>query len=331
MATLKDIAEKVGVSSATVSRVLNYDNTLSVSDTTRKQIFETAELLNYSKHKKRRTKRKALTIAIVLWYTEHGELNDLYYLSIRLGVENKLQSSGYNIVRIFPGKISEHRTRFDGVIAIGKFSRHQIEMLEAISNAIVFVDFDTLSYGFDCVLTDFEQSVRRVVDHFLKAGIQEIGFLAGEESTSDHKVVLKDPRFKFFKQYLEEKTGEAPEYIFTGSFLPDSGYQLMKQAIQQAGDALPRAFFVASDGMAIGALRALREEKIRVPERVSVIGFNDISAAKYTYPTLSTVRVYTELMGEQAVELLINNMESTREAAKKVTLSTKLIIRDSSI
>lgn len=330
MATLKDIAEKVGVSNATVSRVLNYDATLSVSEATRKQIFETAEMLNYSKYKKK-IRKKVSTIAIVLWYTEQEELNDLYYLSIRLGVESKVQSKGYNIVRIFSSEIIEPRTHFDGVIAIGKFSEPQIDTLRTISNVIVFVDFDTLDYGFDCVVTDFEQSVRKVVNHFIDAGIQEVGFLAGEESTSDHKLILKDPRLDLFKRYMKTRTGEMPKFIFTGSFSPESGYQLMKKAIQQAGESLPKAFFVANDAMAIGALRALQEEKIKVPDRVSIIGFNDISVAKYTFPTLSTVKVFTEMMGEQAVELLISNIESNSETARKVTLSTQLIVRDSSV
>ena len=89
MATIKDIANMVGVSIATVSRVLNYDASLSVSDETKKKIFEAAEELDYQKKPKR--KPTAYKVGIVNWYTEKEELDDLYYMAIRLGVEKRLE------------------------------------------------------------------------------------------------------------------------------------------------------------------------------------------------------------------------------------------------
>lgn len=337
MATIKDIAEKAGVSSATVSRVLNYDQSLSVSETTRERIFKTAETLNYSKYKKKALKKKqaqtAGKIAIVLWYTEKEELNDLYYLSIRLGVENKLQVDNYDPVHIFPNENFHEVSNIkdiEGIIAIGKFSREQIEELSRISKSIVYIDFDTLPFGFDCVVTDFEQSVRKVVDHFISCGVQKIGMLAGREYTNDHRVLLQDPRLKIFSDYFKTKFGKNPDDIYIGAFSPNSGYQLMKQAIQETGDQLPDAFFVANDAMAIGAIRALHEENIDVPGRVSIVGFNDISIAQYAYPSLSTIKVYTESMGEQGVDLLLKRMKNHSEVPTKMTLGTKLILRGSS-
>ena len=81
--------------------------------------------------------------------------------------------------------------------------------------------------------------------------------------------------------------------------------------------------------MAIVCLSALQEAGISVPERVSIIGFNDISVAKYIYPTLSTVKVYTELMGETGFDLWLDKVTSERTVAKKITLSTDLVLRES--
>ena len=103
----------------------------------------------------------------------------------------------------------------------------------------------------------------------------------------------------------------------------------MKQAIKNLGEDLPSAFFLASDPLAVGALRALQEAQIQVPEEVSLIGFNDCSIAKYVYPTLSSVKVYTELMGETSVELLMEKIETQRKIAKRVILATKLKLRGS--
>ena len=186
MATIKDIAQAAGVSPATVSRVLNYDKSMSVSDETRRKIFDIAEQLNYKKsNRQKKTLPQTHRIAIVEWYTELEELDDLYYYSIRLGIEKKAQELGYDIVRIFNNDSLNQLEQIDGVIAIGKFSSKQVKELEQYSPALVFVDSDTLDQGHSCVTTDFEHAVTHVLDHFLQQGIREIGMIAGREETTD--------------------------------------------------------------------------------------------------------------------------------------------------
>ena len=105
----------------------------------------------------------------------------------------------------------------------------------------------------------------------------------------------------------------------------------MEQLIQALGKELPTAFFIASDALAVGALRALQEHHIAVPDRVSIISFNDTSIAKYVYPALSTVTVYTEEMGKQAIQMLWQTFQGTQPSVPyMVKLATKLTIRDSS-
>lgn len=106
---------------------------------------------------------------------------------------------------------------------------------------------------------------------------------------------------------------------------------MMEQLIQTLGDDLPTAFFMASDALAVGALRALQEHQIAVPERVSLISFNDTSIAKYVFPALSTVTVYTEEMGKQAIQMLRQTFQGAQPSVPyMVKLATKLTIRDSS-
>ncbi|MDF4219866.1 substrate-binding domain-containing protein, partial [Bacillus subtilis] len=87
----------------------------------------------------------------------------------------------------------------------------------------------------------------------------------------------------------------------------------------------------ANDAIAIGAVRALQEEKISIPDRVSIISFNDTSITKYVYPSLSSIKVFTEEMGVEAVNLLLDYIAHPFSVAKKVTLGTKLVLRDSTI
>lgn len=328
MATIKDIAKKAGVSIATVSRVLNYDTTLSVSPETKKKIFEVAELLSYEK----RTARKPSTskIALIHWYTEQEELDDLYYMSIRLGIERGCQQNSFGIIKVAPQDIdSLDKENIQGIIAVGKFSKNEVRAFQDKTDNLIFVDFAPPEDNFDAVEIDFSFATRRVVDYFLAKGHKSIGYIGGRETFRDKTSNIIDPREAAFKIYLKEKGFLKEEYIYTGNFAVNDGYVLMHKAIAEHEENLPTAFFIGNDTMAIGCLKALGEEGISVPGRVSIVGVNDISIAQYLSPSLSTVRIDTELMGETAVELLQERLNG-RKVGKKVTLATVLMERQSS-
>lgn len=327
MATIKDIAEKAGVSSATVSRVLNYDPTLSVTDETKKNVFEAAELLDYRK----RTVKKHIDkkIAIVHWYTEKEELNDLYYLSIRLGIEARCKEIGMqtevyvidNINRIIPSEI-------EGIIGIGNFIQSHIDELNEMSRHVVFVDTNPDEEKHDSIGVDLKKAIEKMIDFFIATNHQEIGFIGGREKIKMDTGIIENVRTRRFNSYMKEKDLFSEEFVYLGRYSVDEGYGLMNQAITDLGDKLPTAFVIANDVLAVGCLRALHEAGLAVPERVSIIGINDISLSKYLYPSLSSVRVYTEVMGETAVDALVERLEG-RKIAKKIIVSSKLIIRDS--
>ncbi|PLR86877.1 LacI family transcriptional regulator [Bacillus canaveralius] len=328
MATIKDIAERAGVSMATVSRVLNYDTTLSVGDDTKKRILEAAEALSYRKKSERRP--LSYRIAIVNWYTEQQELDDLYYMSIRLGVENRCQSLNLQIKKFSMDRSqSVQSDEIDGIIAIGKFSPKQAQELRKITENIVFVDCSPDDDQFDSVVIDFKKATENVLDYFLKKGHQKIGYIGGRETYKDETAVIDDARRMSFERFLRNTELYNESYVYIGTFSVDDGYDLMKKAIKEHKSNLPTAFFVGSDSMAIGCLRALHEENISIPEQVSIIGVNDISVSKYVYPPLSTVKVYTEMMGETAVDLLLERL-AERQIAKKVFIATQLEVRGSS-
>ena len=284
----RHIAKLAKVSSATVSRVLNQDATLSVSEETRHRILTVAEELGYEKHKRStNTLQERQKIAIVQWYSEQEELNDLYYYSIRIGLEKRAQELGYDIIRYFNNDIltiSENVV----VCAYGKFSSAQISKLEKLSQNLVFVDSDTLNAGHPCVTTDFDNAVIKVLDYFMDQGFTKIGMIAGEERTTDQQELIVDQRFRTFKNYARMKIISTILTTYLSEILAaQAGYKLMKKAITELGDDLPQAFFLANDTLAIGALRALQEASIIVPNRVSLISFNDTPLTKQVFPALS--------------------------------------------
>ncbi|WP_409273439.1 LacI family DNA-binding transcriptional regulator [Neobacillus sp. SCS-31] len=328
MATIKDIAKKARVSIATVSRVLNYDPSLSVSDETKKRIFEAAEELSY---KKRGTKKFSSTkIAIIHWYTEIEELNDLYYMSIRLGIEKRCKQHGISIEKYFLDDIDElKKPDIMGIIAIGKFSEKQVNLLDSITGNIVFVDSSPSDEKFDSIVIDFKAATKRVLDYIIAKGHTEIGYIGGRETFKDQTAEIADEREITFRSYMKELGLFKEDAFYIGAFKVESGHELMAKAIKDHGSRLPTAFFTGNDSIAIGAMRALHEAGIDVPGRVSVIGVNDISISKYIHPPLSTVKIYTELMGETAVDTLVERLDG-RTVAKKVYIATKLVLRKSS-
>lgn len=331
MATLKDIANLAQVSVATVSRVLNQDPSLSVGEDTRQRILVSAEQVGYTKHLKHKTLADTdKKIAVLQWYSQQEELNDLYYYSIRIGIEKRAEELGYATVRYFNNTIFTEKPDVSGIIAIGKFSQRQIKQLKAISSHLIFVDSDTLSHGLPCVTTDFDNAVHEVIDYFLSKGHQHIGMIAGEETTTDGLENLIDQRFRTFKNYCGEQGIYNPNYMFVGAFSTQDGYELMTKAIQQLNHKLPTAFFIANDTLAIGALRALHEHHIPIPDRVNIISFNDTLLTRQIYPALSSVTVFTEQMGSTAVDMMIESLHSPSNVPKMVRLGTKLSLRDSS-
>lgn len=326
MATIKDIAATAGVSITTVSRVLNYDKTLSVSDSTRKKIFKAASDLEYNKKVRKNVNKK--TLAIVDWYTEQQELDDLYYLSIRLGAESQAEKLGYKVARYFADDSLADLDEAVGIIAIGKFSDEQIESMTKGTKRIVFVDYDTLCKGFNCVVTDFKNSTEMVVNHFLELGINRIGLLGGTEKTTDGQLQIRDERREHYEKLLKDRGIYHPQYVFEGENTINSAYELIKKAVTELGDDFPEGLFIANDMLAVGAMRAFHELNIEIPKQVNVISFNDTMIAKYMIPTLSSIKVYTTRMGESAVQIIANEQETT--VAKKIVIGTKLISRESS-
>ncbi|MFT8394324.1 MAG: LacI family DNA-binding transcriptional regulator [Liquorilactobacillus ghanensis] len=331
MATIKDVANEAGVSISTVSRILNFDDTLSVGDDTRRRVLEVAEKLEYKKRNKRKPKLSN-QIAIVQWHTDKEELSDLYYLQIQYGIENKASSMGASIERITYESIDKsHIKSFDGIIAIGKFDHTEVTHLKSFGLPMICIGENYLRYNLDCIRSDFETPVRKIIDRFIQNGIEDIGMIAGREITVTEKQKVRDPRVETFNQYLSSKNLYNKNFVYQGAFGPDSGFALMSQAIADLGDSLPHGFMIGSDSMAVGALRSLQQHNIDVPKRTSIISFNDVAIAKYTSPALTTVHVHTELMGERAIELLLQRIKNPKKVPELVIIGTELMERESSL
>lgn len=326
MATIKDIANLAGVSPATVSRVLNYDSELSVGIETKQKVFEAAEELNYTKHKKNPKKSKA-RIILVQWYDEAEELEDIYYLSIRLGIEKKAEELEIELIKRSLSEMNGEQA--DGILALGKFDQEQADFLFELTPNLLFVDFDALVLGYNSLVVDFDQSVASVLAYLFARGHQEIGIIAGEEYTLKSRKLLADKRLISFKEQMAQKGLLNETTILKSSFTVNGGYEAMKQFLAKQPNDVPSAFFASSDAIAIGALKAIQEAGYQIPRDISVIGFNDISVAKYVSPPLTTVKIHSEWLGELAVDTILAIIYESAPVVRKITIATELIERAS--
>lgn len=322
--TLKDIAKKAGVSIATVSRILNHDSSLSVSQSTRESVLSLAEQLSYTKPHHRQAKATK-RIAILQWYPQEQELNDLYYLSIRLSVERAAQQMGCETATTFANKWSQLPSQVDGLIAIGKFSSDQLSKLHNRYEHMVVIDQNTLTMGIDCVVPDIAGGIMQA-GQYLFQHYQDVGMIAGKEYTTDDQEVI-DSRPQTFISLAQQFDPAAKDALEYGDYRTDSGYD----AMARLKGRFPKldAVLVANDAMALGALKWLHEQKIAVPQEMALITFDDTVVTKFAYPPLSSVHVPTDQMAGKAVQLLVDRLSHPQDFPNCLLVATNLKLRQS--
>lgn len=333
MATIKDIAIKAKVSQATVSRVLNHDVSLSVGDDTKLRVLAVAEELDYATLKQRKQNKKIekrLCFAIVEWYGESALVEDPYYLYLMTTVEKMLatnQIDTFKFVCIDGEYVPSVDRSIDGIIAIGRFSLEQIEKLTRFSDRMVFLDSSPDETRFDSVMANGEMGTRQAMEHLYSLGHRRIAYIGGQV-VSDIGTTGKDLRKLTYAGFMEDKGIMEAGLVFEGQHLSFAeGFSLAGKLIAER--PLPSALFCANDSMATGVLTRLKEAGIRVPQDISLVGFNDLPSAKYLEPALTSVSISMPCIAKTAVELLKDRVAEAGELPRKVFVSTMLMIRGS--
>jgi len=330
MATLREIAAASGVSLAAVSRILNNDMTLNVQAETRKKVLKTAAALGYVKKPYHKSTAHVLTFGILQWYSPAQELNDPYYLAVRLGVEEYCIDHSIKLVRAFrsdPDYMNLLKG-VDGLVCIGKFDAEEITSFSKITERLILVDMFTNRHSYNSISLDFENALTDVMDDFHGKGYRDVGFLGGVEylNSSD---VYPDRRRSLFEFLAVSHQMNYTPFVKEGEFTSESGHKMMTELIESG--CVPRAIFAASDTIAIGAMRALSMAGYRIPEDVSIVGFDDISAASYTTPPLSSIHAPASEMGSYAAHFLNYGYDLYQKlhTPLHITLPCSFIRRDS--
>ncbi len=326
MATIKEIAEMVGVSSAAVSRVLNYDEGISVSDQTRAAIFAAAEKVGY---KKRVIYPKIENVALLYFTEQEDELEDIFYQNIK--DELLKQAKKMNI-------FLDVYSRTDGMdaiphdlnafIAIGWLNRKQINKLYRICKKGVFIGTSPDERLFDAVRPNMDSFLTQMVDYFVKKGHKSIGFIGGTDRNIDTGAPSMDIREWSFRNSAEYYNLLNEDYIFiSDKFTVEEGYRMGKELLQLSNR--PTALCVASDTLAVGVLQALNEDGVSIPEEIALYSINDVNIAKYVSPPLTTMHIDIPIICETALDLLRNRVLNGGKITKSIFVNGLPVYRKS--
>lgn len=324
MATIKDIAKKVNVSTSTVSRVLNRDETLSVSSQVREQILLTAKELKYIPPKMRHASQSAeLIIGIADW---HIVRKDRHNIDIAQLDNIVMMMSVQEKVRFVRMSRDEKNEQLDGIIAFGNFTDEEIKTLRMQSSHIVFINSRQDSYEFDTIVMDYDNGINSMIDYLVDyKDYRSIGYLGGIYNSDG--VTIGTTRLTSLREILAKRDMYYDKYFYIGEMSSESGREMALKIIE-SGD-IPEVLILGSDEIAEGALEVIKEHRLRIPKDVAVVIYKDIDTVKTKYPTYTRLDMLPRVVWTTSVNMLLEQIKEKREDSMKVFLSTKLQLGDS--
>ena len=323
--TVKDVAARAGVSVATVSRVLNEQTV--VRESTVSRVRQAVEDLNYVPHGGARSlsTRRTNTVGLVL-PDLHGE----FFSEMIRGVDVAARRKGYHLLvsgshsdwSEMAAVVSAVRGRVDGLIVMAP----ELEAGKVHSRLPSGLPAVLLNCRIDdawSIAVDNAQGAREMMDHLAGLGHRRIAFIRGPSANNDAAERLRGWRDALAASGVPEEG-----LLYEGDFSETAGYDAAYAILSES--SLPTAIFAANDAMAIGALCALREQGVRVPEDMAVVGFDDIPLARFVSPPLTTISVDIAELGRRAFDLFLE-AASVREdeMPRPEVVPTRLVIRES--
>jgi LacI family transcriptional regulator len=328
MNTIKDVAKKAHTSITTVSRVLN-NSPHSVNPKTREKVLKAVRELNYRPNILARglVMKESRTIGVIV-----PDISNSYYSEITHGIENIANQNGYTVIICNTNRLASKALSYikvleerqvDGIIFAGGTDAKKLLESELKKQKTKVILIGNHGIDFPSVQIDNADGACRAISYLIDQGHRNIGFIKGPP-----KSITSRERFQGYKKAMKDNRLPVKEkLIVSGNFTSQSGYEATRLLLRPK--TKPTAIFCANDQMAIGSIKAIRESGYLIPDNISVIGFDDIELASYIRPSLTTVSVPMYQLGQTAMSGLLNIIQE-KGVEKKVTLQTKLIIRESS-
>jgi DNA-binding LacI/PurR family transcriptional regulator len=325
--SLKALANHLGLSSATVSLVINRSPAAkSIPPSTQERVRAAARRLNYRPNLMARSLRqkRSFTVGVIV-----PEISEGYAALVMSGIEDHLLQEGYfyfvvshrhrqDLIEEYPFLLQQRAV--EGIIAVDTVCN------QACTLPVVAISGHHESPGVTNIVLDHNLAAQLALGHLQKLGHERIALIKGQDFSSDTEIrwhalltVAKQLGIQVREELTAQLDGDSPS--------PELGYGVTRKLLERGQPFT--ALFAFNDISAIGAIQALREFGKRVPEDVSVVGFDDIQSAAFQNPSLTTVRQPLRHMGEIAAETLLERINSPRETGypKEIIVKPELIVR----
>ncbi|WP_017380506.1 LacI family DNA-binding transcriptional regulator [Paenisporosarcina sp. TG-14] len=331
MTTIYDVAKKTGFSITTVSKALN--NYTDVNQKTKKLILDAVEEMGYYPNSIARslTTKKSWAIGVIFVEDLGIGIKHPFFSAVIESFKKSVEKSGYDLIFLSRNVGGEKKSYIDhalhrgvdGIVVVcSNFDDPEVNKLMESSLPSVIID---LHSDKSCVVySDNFRGSGIAVEHLYSLGHKRIAHIGGHKKT-----FAGSERLKGFMSTIEKLKLDIPEtYVVDGGFFSfDGGYEAMRSLLKLSDR--PTAVYIAGDNMAFGAMNAIKEAGLKVPEDISIVGFDDIELAKCITPGLTTIRQNTDLIGENASELLLKKINNKNKVNVAVTIPVELIVRES--
>jgi LacI family transcriptional regulator len=329
--TLEDIAKLAGVSRSTVSRVVN--DHPNVREHVRKRVRDVIQNTGYQPNAAARTlaSQRSWMIGLVLPRSVSSFFADPYFPRLTQGIAQACNQSNYTLGLFLVGSKEDEEKIFprvsrkgliDGILLqSGQIGDQLIDRLVKTNIPLVVLGRPFHSSGVSFIDVDNVAAAYKAVSHLIDLGRKRIGTIAGQSNST----VGLDRKEGYLNALFDHSYKMDETLIVEGDFTEISGYSAMQQLLP----ARPDAVFAASDIMAIGAMRAVREAGLNVPDDIAFVGFDDLPLATLPSPRLTTIHQPVYQFGIKAVEILLDLIENGVKPARRVIMDTELIIHES--
>jgi len=330
MSTIRDVAKLAGVAPITVSRAVN--NSGYVSQKTRERIEAAIEELGYVPNMLGPSLRfqQTMTLAAVI-----TDITNPFWTTVTRGIEDVAQANGYSTILCntdeSEAKQEQYlhmllRRRIDGILLVPACSEPaSIELIKRQGIPVVVIDRQIPNVDVDVVRADSEEGAYQLTQYLLSLGHRNIAMLAGPENVS-----TAVDRTNGYQRALEDADVQVNNaLIFWGNFTQESGYKQTQIATEM--NPCPTAIFAANNFIAVGAMQALKEKGVCIPEGMALVTIDDIPPAYTIEPFLTAAIQPANEMGQRATRLLLDRIKDPEDTScQNIVLPTKVIIRASS-
>lgn len=329
MATIKDVAKMAGVSTTTVSHVIN--KTRFVAEDTTKQVLSAIKSLNYSPSAVARSLKINTTKSIGMIVTTSEAP---YFAEIIHAVEEHCYRQGYSLflcnTQNDPEKLKNHlamlaQKRVDGVLVMcSEYTADSLNLLTDYQDLpMVVMDWGPANIQTDVIQDNSFEGGYLATKYLIENGHTDIGIIAG-----DLNKTIAQRRYQGFIKAMEEaKLAVNPHWVNEGHFEPEDGFECMNKILNQP--RIPSAVFCCNDVMALGAISAITERGLSVPQDISIIGYDNIHASRFYAPPLTTIHQSKTRLGASAINLLLARINGKATKATTLEMYPELVIRHS--